>query len=381
MQFQTSVLSAASSVLAVALAGCTTYPAEDAIFGKPQRLMDMALSGQLNPNVRLRASNIPGDSQNTITPLCALAQSMISAPAVDALLRQGADVNMPCRASETQLPLDLVMSQAHYRGSVTLDNRPTHVPTFLAYAEKFVSRGGRSEKGALSFDQVKMRLASEIARSNSLHPEVVSNFSKSPSQATAYLARMAEGVTYAAPPAPPAPPAPAPSVAAQRPAPTAPRAPTSDLPSSGAGQRAHAVIMLAVGGVDTPRKVTTRLNAADKGAVSICGRKFLMAGVAEDGVRSFTCDGSGVMGGGTYIDGQRTGELQWGYSIDTDGQSLKIKSYQAWGENYFPDAQEPATLIYYRFTSGPLAGRSYGTIVGKVPGRDMLYLSSNYFTR
>ena len=69
MQFQTSVLSAASSVLAVALAGCTTYPAEDAIFGKPQRLMDMALSGQLNPNVRLRASNIPGDSQNTITPL------------------------------------------------------------------------------------------------------------------------------------------------------------------------------------------------------------------------------------------------------------------------------------------------------------------------
>lgn len=106
-----------------------------------------------------------------------------------------------------------------------------------------------------------------------------------------------------------------------------------------------------------------------------------MAGVAEDGVRSFTCDGSGGMGGGTYIDGQRTGELEWGYSIDTDDKSLKIKSYQAWGENYFPDAQETATLIYYRFTTGPLAGRSYGTIVGKVPGRDMLYLSSNYFSR
>lgn len=379
MQFQTRVRRAALGALAASLAGCASYPAEDAIFGKPQRLMDMALSGQLNPNERLRASNLPGDSQNTITPLCALAQSMISAPAVDALLRQGADVNMPCRASESTMPLDVVMTEAHYRGSVTLTNRPTHVPTFVGYAEKFIARGGRSQSGALSFDQVKMRLASNIASSNSLHPEVVSNFSKSPSQATAYLARMAEGVTYAAPPAPPAPPpTQAPSVATQRPA---PKPPTSAATSSGPGKRAHAVIMLAVGGVDKPRKVTTRLTDGDRGAVSICGRRFLMAGVAEDGVRSFTCDGSGGMGGGTYIDGQRTGELEWGYSIDTDDKSLKIKSYQAWGENYFPDAQETATLIYYRFTTGPLAGRSYGTIVGKVPGRDMLYLSSNYFSR
>lgn len=77
---------------------------------------------------------------------------------------------------------------------------------------------------------------------------------------------------------------------------------------------------------------------------------------------------------------QRTGDLQWGYAIDTDGQSLRTKSYQAWGENRFANDQEPATLIYYRFTSGPLAGRSYGTIVGKVPGRDSLYLSSNYIS-
>ena len=378
MQFQTRALSAALGALAASLAGCASYPAEDAIFGKPQRLMDMALSGQLNPNERLRASNLPGDSQNTITPLCALAQSMISAPAVDALLRQGADVNMPCRTSETTMPLDVVMTEAHYRGSVTLKNRPTHVPTFVAYVEKFIARGGRSEKGALSFDQVKMRVASDIARSNSLHPEVVSNFSNSPSQATAYLARMAEGVTYAAPPAPPAPPPPAPSVAAQRPA---PKPTTPAASSSGSGKRAHAVILISVGGVDTPRKVTTRLTDGDRGAVSICDRKFLMAGIALDGVREFTCDGSGVMGGGTYIDGQRTGELEWGYSIDTDDQSLKIKTYQAWGEPYFPAAQETATLIYYRFTTGPLAGRSFGTIVGKVPGRDMLYLSSNYFSR
>lgn len=151
--------------------------------------------------------------------------------------------------------------------------------------------------------------------------------------------------------------------------------------SATAPVRAFQTLMVSENRVDVPKKITTQLMPDESSrTVSLCGRRFLLGGIAEDGTRSFTCNGSGQPGGGRYVDGSRTGDLEWGYAIADDGQSLKTKSYQAWGDHRFVDAQEPATLIYYRFTTGPLAGRSYGSIVGRVPGGSALYLAGNFFS-
>ncbi|MDF3822483.1 hypothetical protein P3G55_21460 [Leptospira sp. 96542] len=140
-------------------------------------------------------------------------------------------------------------------------------------------------------------------------------------------------------------------------------------------EREHRIFFVKASGVDQPMKVTTQLKSTDSKTVSICGRRFLLNGVAEDRVRSFECSGAG-----TYIDGTGSGEFEWGYAIDNDGNSLRAQSYQDWGEPIFPSSQEYATLIFYRFITGPLAGRSYGTVVGKVPGSAALYMSRNYIS-
>ena len=55
---------------------------------------------------------------------------------------------------------------------------------------------------------------------------------------------------------------------------------------------------------------------------------------------------------------------------------------QVWGEGHrFPREQGQATVDHNRFTSGPLAGPSYGSIVGKTPGAESLYQGPVYLSQ
>lgn len=122
------------------------------------------------------------------------------------------------------------------------------------------------------------------------------------------------------------------------------------------------------------RDVTRSLSAPNQ-RLSPAGKTFLYGGSAEDGVRKFNADGTG-----SYIDGQRTGNFEWGFAVV--GGKPVIKSFKEWSDNNQPENTMPAVQIYVNFTSGALSGASYTEIVGLVsPTSAVMYVSPMYYTK
>ncbi|MCW5653689.1 hypothetical protein [Hydrogenophaga sp.] len=147
-------------------------------------MIEMVQAGQVAPNERLLASNLPGDTANTITPLCALIGTVAGASAVNTLLNRGADVNMPCSARSDGLPLDIVMDTAALRGAidspfrVNKQYRPEHIPTYLGYAERLVGMGGRSRTGPMTMADVKQRIRESIEASDRMIPGQIQSYNE-----------------------------------------------------------------------------------------------------------------------------------------------------------------------------------------------------------
>ena len=113
-------------------------------------------------------------------------------------------------------------------------------------------------------------------------------------------------------------------------------------------ERPRQVIQIDQKGVDVPREVATQLQAGDGSTLLLLDRRFSYAGIAEDGVRSFTCPGAGQLGGVTLtVDAQ----TRCSGAVPSKMMArLKTKTYQVWGDNRFPQEQGQPSLIYCRFT-------------------------------
>ena len=156
--------------------------------------------------------------------------------------------------------------------------------------------------------------------------------------------------------------------------------PTSGTATAAPGRPTH-TLLVSVAGVDTPRRVTTTLLPTDGVPVPACDRRFMFAGEMEDGVRELRCTPGVPLGTGRYVDGTRRGELVWGYAMPDGATAPPVKTYREWRDSRYPNSELKAVQIYYRFTTGPLAGQSYTTIVGPVPGANAVFFSDGYYSK
>ena len=122
-------------------------------------------------------------------------------------------------------------------------------------------------------------------------------------------------------------------------------------------------------------RIITRILPASSGVPSPAGLTFYYGGSAEDGVRRFNSDGTG-----SYIDGENTGDLIWGFATK-DGQPV-IKSFKEWGDAYHAESDDPAAQLYIVFTSGNRKGATYTEIVGwHNPVTKVVFVSPIFYTK
>ena len=139
--------------------------------------------------------------------------------------------------------------------------------------------------------------------------------------------------------------------------------------------RAHAQTMQIKTSNGLESRDVTRTLPGPNQQLSPSGKTFYYGGSAEDGVRKFNADGTG-----SYIDGQRTGNFEWGFAAV--GGKPVIKSFKEWRDENRPENTLPAAQIYINFTSGRLSGASYTEIVGLVsPTSAVMYLSPLFYTK
>jgi hypothetical protein len=127
------------------------------------------------------------------------------------------------------------------------------------------------------------------------------------------------------------------------------------------------------GGKTETRTVTKTLLPSD-GISKVCGTPLYYAGMAEDGVRTFNCDGTG-----DYVDGTNRGTFTWYYAISPkDGSKLFIQSFNQWGMGP-AHTDDPAVAVYMTYKGGNLDGETYGATIGVVQGQ--IQLSPNYASK
>ncbi len=134
------------------LAGCAT-PAFDLRQGHPEALIELTLNHKIDPNEYLDSG--PGwPFTEPLTPLCALLSSKKAAPAVAAILEQGAKVNQQCAPDNSGYhysslpelgmwfyPLDVVIEQIILRSR----KHSADLPTFFNYADILLKKGAESK--------------------------------------------------------------------------------------------------------------------------------------------------------------------------------------------------------------------------------------------
>jgi hypothetical protein len=142
---------------------------------------------------------------------------------------------------------------------------------------------------------------------------------------------------------------------------------TMAMPAFAAGRP---IINLTLPGPDGKpvTKPATKVLLPSDGIKPVCGTPLYYGGIAEDGVRTLNCDGTG-----TYVDGKNTGNFTWYYAVsETDKTKLKIKSFKEWGMG--PSATDaPAAVVYMIYKgAGELDGKTYGAVIGVVEGQVQL---------
>lgn len=126
-------------------------------------------------------------------------------------------------------------------------------------------------------------------------------------------------------------------------------------------------------GTSIKKMVTHQLLASD-GIQKVCGTPLYFAGMMDDGVRTFNCDGTGE-----YIDGSNKGTFTWYYSMSPDNPSkLFIKSFKEWGMGP-AENEEPAVVVYIIYKGGNLDGETRVAVIGVVQGQ--IQLSPNYASK
>ncbi len=156
-------------------------------------------------------------------------------------------------------------------------------------------------------------------------------------------------------------------------------------PGAGSGNRSTSTILMTVNGADTLRKVSTQVLSSDPSFASLCGKTLSYAADVDSGRMTFSCP-MGVVGSGSYVDGQQKGEFEWGYVVNDNG-SLNVKSYEDWGDHVYanpyvspqPNSKVQAAQIFYRFTTGEKRNRNFQAYAGQGNVAGSVYIGPIYY--
>lgn len=159
-------------VLVAILSGCASPPAEKALYGNPQPLSEMVLSGQIRDlNARIPSSNV--DSRQAVTPLCALcATAARAAPAIEYLLAHGVDVNKPCQEGRPNTAMDYLIAEIVNRASpdspyrANKQYRPNDLPILYSVAQKMIDKGAVTYIRKYTVADIQERVREEVEQHN-----------------------------------------------------------------------------------------------------------------------------------------------------------------------------------------------------------------------